>query len=236
MFFSMRKTINSILFLSIFLLFFQCSKEEIPLRLGTPMKMMGIDTSGDGNKDSFGYYLLSKNNRRIVYQEMDKNADGQSDEFIWVGSSSSRKKGALLNEPVKVYEESDENNNGKIDTIRWYLPNEIISMELVDSDEDGYFETTNYYNFKKIIARREIDSNQDGYANIYIWNNRAEIDSDGDKIPDRIVLGKSALELEDKAVNDRDTKKMNPKESWFLNPRLIPLEERSIIGSGTFVD
>src|SRR5690554_775773 len=83
-----------------------CSDTDRPLPLGTPMKMMGIDTSGDGNKDAFGYYLTSKNNRRVVYQEIDSNSDRQSDIFIWAGSSTRKKPDDTLSEAVKVYEES----------------------------------------------------------------------------------------------------------------------------------
>lgn len=222
-----------IIFLFIFL---SCKSEEKPLPIGTPMRILGVDTTGDGNKDSFGYYLLSKGNRRIVYQEIDKNGDGSADEFIWVGSSIQRQPNAILNEPIKVYEESDSNNNGKIDTIRWFLPNEYISMEIVDSDEDGFFETTIYYSYQKVPVRREIDSNKDGYADIYIWEGRAEIDSNFDKEPDLFVIGSSNLELEDKAINRRDTKPLPKSSSWFLNPKLIPLNQRAIIGSGTFVE
>ncbi len=213
-----------------------CNREKKKLPLGVPMKMMGVDTSGDGRKDSFGYFLLSEGNRRIVYQEIDKNGDGMSDEFIWVGSTTRRSSGQILNSPMKVYEESDENTNGQIDTIRWLLPNEYTAIELKDTDEDGYFETTLYYSYRKIPVRTEIDSNQDGFADIYIWSGRAEIDSDHDKKPDLYVTGDSNLELEEKAMRRRDTKPLSPGASWFFNPKLIPLESRSIIGSGTFVD
>lgn len=204
--------------------------------LGRPMKLMGVDTSGNGEKDSFAYMMLSKNNKRIIYQEIDKNGDRQSDEFIWVGSTPRRKQTDLLNEPVKVYEESDEDNNGIIDTIRWFLPNDYIALVQKDSNQDGYFETTEYYNFQKKIARIEIDSNEDGFSDIFIWKNRAEIDTNFDKKPDSFVTGESALELEEKAINRRDLKPLRESESYFSNPKLIRLEERSIIGSGLFVE
>lgn len=213
-----------------------CSDTDRPLPLGTPMKMMGIDTSGDGNKDAFGYYLTSKNNRRVVYQEIDSNSDRQSDIFIWAGSSTRKKPDDTLSEAVKVYEESDENKNGIIDTIRWYLPNEYISLVMKDKDEDGYFEVTEYFNYQKVAVRTEIDTNKDGFADIYIWGDRAEIDSNFDKTPDLVVYGKSVLELEEKAMNKRDTKPLSASQSWFLNPKLIPIEQRSIIGSGVFVE
>jgi hypothetical protein len=217
-------------------IFVQCGDSDRSLPAGSPMKVIGLDTSGNGQNDAFGYYLTTKGNRRVVYQEIDKNGDRRSDEFIWVGSTGRRPSNGILQEAVKVYEESDENNDGIIETIRWYLPNEYISMVFKDSDKDSYFETTQYYNFQKKPVRTEIDTNKDGFADIYIWSTRAEIDSDFDKIPDMIVLGNSPLELEDKAINRRETKTLVKTNSWFLNAKLIPETDRAIIGSGLTVD
>ncbi|WCL47864.1 hypothetical protein [Leptospira sp. GIMC2001] len=213
---------------------FNCNSNNEELPLGTSMKMLGIDTSGNGENDSFGYYLLSKGNKRIVYQEIDKNGDRKSDEFIWVGSTNRRSSESKINEPVKVYEESDSNNDGSIDTIRWFLPNDFISMVMKDSNKDGYFETTVYYSFAKKPVRTEIDSNQDGFADIFIWSNRAEIDTNFDKLVDSIVLGDSPLELEGKAMERKDMKPVTSSNSWHSNPKLVPMEERAIIGSGYF--
>lgn len=227
--------IFSLLFIS-FLFTLNCGDSDRNLPAGAPVSIVGVDTSGNGQKDAFGYMLRSKGNTRIVYQELDKNGDRMSDEFIWVGSTSRRPKEAKLQEAVKVYEESDENNDGTIDTIRWFLPNEYISMILKDTDNDGYFETTEYFNYQKKPVRTEIDTNEDGLADIFIWSSRAEIDTDFDKTPDLIVYGNSKLELEEKAVNRKDTKPLNKATSYFINPKLIPFEERSIIGSGLFVE
>lgn len=220
-----------ILFLfSLFLL--DCKDKSLPLPFGLEMRMMPVDTVGQGTIDTNGYYLPEKDNYRVIYIEIDKNGNGSSDEFIWQGQATYQKpdeKG--LKTMVKVHEEVDENNDGKIDLIRWLLPNENIALTQRDTDHDGYFESTQFYNLKKRIVRREIDTGK-GFPTIFIFFDRAEIDTDGDRIPDRVVYGNSDLELEDKAVNLRESKTLKSESSYLLNPKLLPPEERPILGSG----
>ena len=205
----------------------------MPLPFGAEMRIMPVDTAGKGSVDTNGYYIPEKGNYRVLYLEIDKNGNGSSDEFIWQGQATFQDpKSPELRSMVKVHEEVDENNDGKIDLIRWLLPNELIALSQKDSDHDGYFETTQYYNFKKRIVRREIDSKKKGYPTIFIFTDRAEIDTDGDKTPDKVVYGKSDLELEEKATNLRDAKSMKPNESVLFNPNLLNADDRPILGSG----
>jgi hypothetical protein len=211
---------------------FNCKDKSLPLPFGAEIRIMPVDTIGKGNIDTNGYYIAEKDNYRVIYIEIDKNGNGSSDEFIWQGHATSQNP----NEPavrtmVKVHEEVDENNDGKVDLIRWLLPNELIALTQKDSNHDGYFETTQYYNLRKRIVRREIDTGK-GFPTIFIFSDRAEIDTNGDRIPDQVVLGTSDLMLEEKAMNLRDAKPLKADDSVFLNPKLLPQEERPILGSG----
>ncbi|WP_411822768.1 hypothetical protein [Leptospira sp. 'Mane'] len=217
---------------TVFLFLFQCKGTTLPLPFGTEMRIMPVDTAGTGKIDTNGYYLPEKDNYRVVYLEIDKNTDGSSDEFIWQGHSTVQEPGSPLRKMVKVHEEVDENYDGKVDLLRWMLPNEKIVMVQKDSDKDGFFETTQYYNFNNKVVRRELDTNKDGYADIFIFSDRAEVDSDGDRVPDLYVIGSSDLELEEKATNRRDTKPLKKDDSYLFNQKLLPMTERSIIGSG----
>ena len=214
--------------------FLLCKDKEVPLPFGIEMRMMSVDTAGQGKNDTNGYYLPEKDSYRVVYIEIDKNGDKSSDEFLWQGLAPFQKpeeKG--VNNMVKVHEEVDENYDGKIDLIRWLLPNELIALVQKDSDNDGYFETTRYYNLKKRVVRREIDRGK-GFPTIFIFFDRAEIDTNGDKVVDTVVFGSSDLELEEKAVNLREAKPLKAEASFVLNPKLLPVEERPILGSGIF--
>ncbi len=199
------------------------------------MRIMPVDTTGKGSIDTNGYYIPEKDNYRILYIEIDKNGNGSSDEFIWQGLDTIQNpKNPAIKSMVKVHEEVDENNDGKIDLIRWMLPNDLIALSQKDSNHDGYFETTQFYNVKKRIVRREIDAKKKGTPSIFIFSDRAEIDSDGDKVPDLIVFGTSDLDLEEKATNLRETKPLKADASFVLNPKLLPQAERSILGSGMY--
>lgn len=224
------------LLLSILLFMTACSPKDKPLPFGSEMRMMPVDTANQGRTDTVGYYIPEKGNYRILYIEIDKDDNGSSDEFIWQGLSSVQNEAnPHVKTMVKVHEEVDENNDGKIDVIKWLLPNELIGMVQKDSDRDDYFETTIYYNVKKQMVRREIDSTKKGFPNIFIFPDRAEIDSDLDRIPDLVVFGNSDLELEAKAMGNKDTKPLAKTDSRVLNPKLLPFEHRPIIGGG-FID
>ena len=213
--------------------FFQCKDKSLPLPFGAEMRIMPVDTTGKGSIDTNGYYIPEKGSYRILYIEIDKNGNGSSDEFIWQGQATIQDPNTPnVRSMVKVHEEVDENNDGKIDLIRWLLPNELIALSQKDSDHDGYFETTQYYNLKKRIVRREIDNNKKGFPTIFIFSDRAEIDTDGDRNPDKVVFGNSDLELEEKATNLRDAKPIKPSESVLFNPNLLNPDDRPVLGSG----
>jgi hypothetical protein len=213
--------------------FFQCKDTSLPLPFGAEMRIMPVDTTGRGSIDTNGYYIPEKGSYRVLYIEIDKNGNGSSDEFIWQGHAAYQDPQApTVRTMMKVHEQVDENNDGKIDLIRWLLPNELIAMTQKDSNHDGYFETTQYYNIRKIIVRKEIDTNKKGSPNVFIFSDRAEVDTDGDHVPDQVVFGKSDLELEEKATNLRDAKPLTAKDSLLLNPGLLSVENRPILGSG----
>ncbi len=213
---------------------FQCKDTSIPLPFGAEMRIMPVDTTGKGSIDTNGYYIPEKGNYRVLYIEIDKNGNGSSDEFIWQGHATFQDpKTPSVRTMMKVHEQVDENNDGKIDLIRWLLPNDLIAMTQKDSDHDGYFETTSHYNVRKKIVRREIDATKKGTPSIFIFSDRAEIDSDGDFIPDKVVFGGSDLELEEKATNLRETKPLLSKDSLLVHPELLNREERPILGSGS---
>ncbi|MDZ4726648.1 MAG: hypothetical protein SH817_10855 [Leptospira sp.] len=208
-----------------------CKDKSIPLPFGAEIRMMPVDTTGHGSIDTTGYYIPEKGSYRVIYIEIDKNGNGSSDEMIWQGSATYQDPNTKdLKTMVKVHEEVDENHDGKIDLIRWMLPNDFIAISQKDSDHDGFFESTQYYNYKKIVVKREVDSKKQGFPTIFIYQDRAEIDSDSDKVPDLVVFGKSELELEEKATNLRDVKPLKKDASYFLNPKLLPLDARPIIG------
>lgn len=219
-----------ILFLFPFL-FVQCEK-SLPLPFGADMRKIPVDSASNGKIDSMGYYIPESENYRLLYIEIDKDGNGSSDEFIWQGVAPVQTPDTPVKNMIKVHEQVDENNDGKIDLIRWLLPNEIISMVQKDSDRDGYFETVLYYNLKKKVVRRELDPNKKGKPSIFIFFDRAEIDSNEDGYPDLVVYGNSELELEEKAVNKRDTKPLRKEDSFLLNPSKLPVTERPLIGSG----
>jgi antitoxin component YwqK of YwqJK toxin-antitoxin module len=198
------------------------------------MKIQDVDTNSDSKIDTKGYYLDDSGNFRLIYNESDNNLDGISDFFVWMGSSPAPKKEVAIKDVVKVHEEEDSDFDGKIDILKWYLPNELIALTQVDKDKDGYFETTNYFNFKKQIVRTEIDTDFDGRADVYLWDNRAEIDTDKDGIPDKFTTAPSKLLLQDKLEKKIDLNNLNKSNSWLLYPNQAPIEQRAIIGSGYF--
>ncbi|MCZ8342800.1 MAG: hypothetical protein O9301_07195 [Leptospira sp.] len=209
----------------------QCEK-TLPLPFGAEMRKIPVDSASNGKIDSMGYYIPESENYRILYIEIDKDGNGSSDEFIWQGVATLQDPKSPVKNMQKVHEQVDENNDGKIDLIRWLLPNEIIAMVQKDSDRDGYFESVFYYNLKKKVVRRELDPNKKGKPSIFIFFDRAEIDSDEDGYPDLVVYGKSELELEEKAVNKRETKPLKKEDSLLLNPSKLPQTERPLLGSG----
>jgi len=213
-----------------------CSKDGAKknLKFGLPVEQMKVDTSGDGVTDTWGYYMNDPGNFRIIYEEIDKNLDGFSDELIWAGSAVFSPKDRAEKEVVKVHEEVDTDYDGKVDTLKWLLPNELYALAQTDSDKDGYFETTSYYNYKKSIVRMEKDTNKDGKPDQILWDTRAEIDTDFNLIPDKMVTAKSNLELQEIVKDKSKYKELAQKDSWFLNQALIPDLNRSIIGSGFF--
>ena len=142
-------------------------------------------------------------------------------------------KGYKFNTPVG-YKEVDTNTDGKVDVLKWYLPNEFIALSQHDKDKDGYFEATTYYNFKKLPVRTEVDTNFDGRADRIIWENRAELDTDFDGIPDSYIEAPTRLILEDSIERKAGIKPLEKAKSWFLNPILAPADYRAIIGSGYF--
>ncbi len=222
----MKKTV-SILFL--FIIILGCKENSKgDLKFGAKMEMVPVDTNNDGKKDAMGYYINNSDNHRIVYQEHDSDQNGKSEFFVWSGLSPVDPKRATK-ETVKVHEEEDTDKDGKIDTIRWLLPNDFIAMSQVDRDADGYFETTNYYTMRKTIARSEVDSNKDGYPDQFFWANRVEVDTDFDKKPDKYYIGSSEAEIRTKANDKNSLKPLSEKESWALNPSLVPAQEKAII-------
>ncbi|TGN18468.1 Lsa25.6 family adhesin [Leptospira idonii] len=224
--------IRFVLIVALSLFAFQCKDSSLPLPFGAEIRKMPVDSAENGTIDSVGYYIPEKDNYRLIYVELDKNGNGSSDEFIWQGHATTQDPVSPVKNMVKVHEEVDENHDGKIDLIRWLMPNEIIALAQKDSDGDGYFETTMYYNLKKRVVRREIDVKKEGRPTVFIFVDRAEIDSDGDSIPDLVVYGTSDLELEEKAINLRDTKPLSKGASYLFNLSLIPASDRAILGSG----
>ncbi len=221
------------LLLSFLLPLFQCKDKAIPLPFGAEMRIMPVDTTGKGSIDTNGYYIPEKGSYRILYIEIDKNGNGSSDEFIWQGPAAYQDPSTpSVKTMMKVHEQVDENNDGKIDLIRWLLPNDLIAMTQKDSNHDGYFETTSYYNISKGIVRRELDLEKKGSPSIFIFGDRAEIDTDGNRVPDKVVFGTSNLELEEKASSLREAKPLLEKDSLTLHPNLLKSSERAILGSG----
>lgn len=215
--------------------FTNCDKKQSKnFKFGTNISSKDVDTNNDGKIDTKGYYMDDAGNYRLIYNELDRNVDGFSDLMIWVGSSAAPRKDAQVKDIVKVHEEEDEDYDGKIDTLRWYLPNEFVALSQHDTDKDGYFESTKYYNFNKVEVRTEKDTNFDGRADIVSWLSRAELDTNFDGIPDTFTEAPTKLILNDKIERKVDLRPLDKSKSWFLNPTLIPLEERSIIGSGFF--
>lgn len=201
---------------------------------GLPMKQMDFDTDKNNKKETMSYYIDDPGNFRTVYGEMDMDNDGASEIMFWTGLQTASPPGQAEKAFTKVHEEEDTNKNGKVDILRWMLPNQFIALAQVDSNEDGYFETTQYFNFKKNVVRTEIDSNFDGKSDIYFWKNRGEADTDFDGIPDAFIVLTSELELKEKIKLKKDLKPLKKEDSWFYNQSLIPQDERAIIGSGYF--
>lgn len=227
------RQIVSILFICLFsFLFLVCSKKNKTFQFGSPFESQKVDSNGDGKIDTQGYYINDEGNFRLLYNEVDRNLDGLSDFMLWVGSSGSPKKDSDTKEIVKIHEEEDDDYDGKIDILRWYLPNDLIALTQNDEDKDGYFETTIYYNFKKLPIRTEVDTNSDGRADKIIWNTRAEIDTDFDGFPDSYTEAPTKVKLLDNIQRKLDIKPLEKSKSWFLNPSLIPVDYKAIIGSG----
>ncbi|HMV79002.1 MAG TPA: hypothetical protein PL048_07005 [Leptospiraceae bacterium] len=221
--------IKSVIFLIIFFVISECKETaKGDLKFGAKMEMLPIDTNNDGKKDAIGYYVNNSENHRIVYQEHDADQNGKSEFFVWSGLSA-MDTNKPTKDTVKVHEEEDTDKDGKIDTIRWLLPNDFIAMSQVDRDADGYFETTNYYTMRKTIARSEVDTNKDGYPDQFFWTRRVEVDTDFDKKPDKYYVGSSEADIRTKANDKSSLKPLAEKESWVLNPALVPAEEKSII-------
>lgn len=231
----MNKQLISILILFSLFIFISCDKKSTKsFKFGTKLEFKDVDTNNDGKIDTKGYYLDDAGNYRLVYNELDRNLDGYTDLMIWVGSSAAPKKDAQVKDIVKLHEEEDEDYDGKVDHMRWYLPNELVALSQHDQDKDGYFESTKYYNYRKVEVRTETDTNFDGRADTIYWEARAELDTNFDGIPDAYTEAPTKLILNDKVTRKIDLKPLDKSKSWFLNPTLIPLEERSIIGSGFF--
>ncbi|MEM7180777.1 MAG: hypothetical protein AAF518_07685 [Spirochaetota bacterium] len=180
--------------------------------------------------DAIGYYVADPANNRLVYQELDANSDEKSDTLIWLGLSSASGKNQPVKKPVKVHEEEDTDLDGKIDILKWMLPNDFIALTQEDHDKDGYFETTVYYNFKKQAVRSEIDTNFDGKADVILWQNRVEVDSDFDQRFDQYADTKSKLDGEARAKKKKDLQTLSKTESWFHNRKLIPPIYEVIVG------
>lgn len=229
------KQISSIFLILFILLHLDCSKKPTKnLKFSTPVEHKDVDTNADGKIDTKGYYMDDAGNIRLFYNELDRNLDGFTDMMLWVGSSSAPKKDAVVKDVVKVHEEEDEDYDGKVDVLKWYLPNEFIALSQHDKDKDGYFETTVYYNFKKIPVRTEVDTNFDGRADRILWSMRAELDTNFDGIPDTYTEAPTKLILEDKIERKVDLRPLDKSKSWFLNPSLSPVDSKAIIGSGYF--
>lgn len=223
--------------IAIVLAFCNCNKSnQKGLKFGAPVKMWHVDTTGDGVADTWGYFINEPGNFRPIYEEIDKNLDGHSDEFIWAGSAVYSPKNRPEREVVKVHEESDQNNDGKIDTIKWLLPNEFFAMGQLDEDNDGFFETTTYYNIKKQIVRKEKDTDHNGKPDVILWTMipRVEVDSNSDGIPDKFKTAKSNLELESVKKDSVGLLPLAKSDSWYLNQNKVPQENRALIGSGMF--
>ncbi len=215
--------------------FGNCNKKPSKgYKFNTPVGYKEVDTNTDGKIDTKGYFMDDEGNYRLFYNELDRNLDGFTDMMLWVGSSSAPKKEAIVKDVVKVHEEEDEDYDGKVDVLKWYLPNEFIALSQHDKDKDGYFEATTYYNFKKLPVRTEVDTNFDGRADRIIWENRAELDTDFDGIPDSYIEAPTRLILEDSIERKAGIKPLEKAKSWFLNPTLAPVDYRAIIGSGYF--
>lgn len=234
---------NKVFIILIILFLISCKKNEKSFKFNNNLKTSEIDTNDDKKIDTKGFYFEEPSFIRLVFNEMDSNLDGFSDLFIWVGSHTAPKKDSQMRDVVKVHEEIDEDFDGKIDQIKWLLPNEFIALVQKDRDKDGYFETTEYYNFKKSAVRTEIDTDFNGRADIFYWSARAEIDDDSDGIPEYITQAPTLLILEDRIIKFKSAKpeeklkmlefkKLNSKESWLLNPELVPKDQKAIIGSG----
>ncbi len=234
---------KKILLIILVLVIANCKKNEKNYKFTSKINTSEIDTNDDKKVDTKGFYFEEPNFIRLVFNEMDSNLDGFSDLFIWVGSHTAPKKDSQMRDVVKVHEEIDDDFDGKIDQIKWLLPNEFIALVQKDRDKDGYFETTEYFNFKKTSVRTEIDTDFNGRADIFYWSVRAEIDDDSDGIPEYVTLAPTLLILEDRITKFKSStveekvkmlefKKLNPQDSWLLNPSLIPPDQKAIIGSG----
>lgn len=229
-----KKTIS---FLYIAILLIHCSPENSSQKgehyqFGLPMKQKKVDSDQDEKIDSIGYYLDDPGNYRVVYQEIDRDRNNTSDTFLWVGLSPTTDKKKPVRKVVKVHEEEDTNLNGKIDTLRWMLPNDFIALSQEDRDNDGYFETTVYYNFKKKPVRYEKDTNFDGKADFVYWQTRVEIDSNQDQIFDKFKTTTSIEQAQNATKEDKQLQPLSKAQSWFHNRKLIPATYASIIGSG----
>ncbi len=227
---------NIIFIVLIFLTIAYCNKNSSKknYKFGLDAEKIKVDTTGDGVPDTWGYYMADPGNFRIIYEEIDKNLDGFSDELIWGGSAVFTPTNRAEKDVVKVHEETDTDYDGKVDTLRWLLPNELIALSQSDTDKDGYFESTEYYNFQKKIVRKEKDTNRDGKPDIFMWDTRAEIDTNFDLKPDKFLLANSDLEIQEKIKDKNNFKDLKESDSWLLNQNLIPMKSRSIIGSGYF--
>ncbi len=217
-------------FLIVILLFYSSCKEKQvqEFSFGLPMAQIFTDTNSNGKNDAVGYYVDNPKDYRIVYQEHDTNEDKITDLFIWSGFATFTPPDRPEKETVKVHEAEDTNKNGKVDTLRWLLPNGFIALSQVDRDGDGFFETTNYYNRKKQIVRTEVDTNKDGIPDRIYWLYRVEVDTDHDGYPDH--YGESESETELRRMTQESGLKPLPKEkSWVLNPNLVPKIYTAII-------
>ncbi|MDX1959344.1 MAG: hypothetical protein SFU98_12265 [Leptospiraceae bacterium] len=193
------------------------------------MKPIPLDTNGNKKDDTIGYYIDTPGNYRVVYQELDSDENGKSEIFVWHGLSSVNTPEQAEKQTIKVHEEEDTNGDGKIDLVRWLLPNEFIAIVQRDNDFDEYLETTNYYNSAKQIVRSEVDSDKDGKPDKIFWTTRAEVDTNRDGIPDKFTLGNNEAEIREKVNTGKDLKPLKQNESWILNPNLVPTNERPIL-------
>ncbi len=216
-------------YLLLILILINCKKAELTeFSFGLSMEKIFTDTNGNGKNDAVGYYIDNPNDYRIVYQEHDTNENGKTNVFIWSGFSAVTVPNRAEKETVKVHEAEDLDHDGKVDILRWLLPNGYIALTQVDNDKDGYFETTNYYNREKRIVRSEVDTNKDGYPDKFYWQNRVEVDTDFDKYPDHVGISDLETELR-KMTKENGLKPLELKNSWILNPEFVPKLHRSII-------